>query len=242
MTQSPQQQSKASPNSNGTKETVENAASETDDFYRIVGKIVDAVVQVAGFPFYVAGRILENFMDYNKAGVKILAALAIVGGVVLSADGFYQWFGGKPLFPWWEDTWIRWGWLTVWMMPNFWGAILVSLGVQWLESKAIRGKKPDEAKSQYEESKHHTLPDQNPKNIDIVKAYWRDYKKSGMGERRLLGLFILLVFIGDFAATFSARNPWGRPPGEFIAMTGSNLIIMIAGEAGFILWRKTVKH
>jgi hypothetical protein len=41
-------------------------------------------------------------MDHNKAGVKILAGLAIIGGVIFSADSFYQWFGGKPFFPFWE--------------------------------------------------------------------------------------------------------------------------------------------
>lgn len=240
MTQFPQ--TTKTPSQNGTKETAQPAEKETNDFYRIVGKIVDAVVQVAGFPFYGGGRVLENFMDHNKAGVKILAGLAIFGGVVFSADGFYQWFGGKPLFSFWEDTWIRWSWFTVWMMPNFWAAILVSLGVQWIESKAIRGKKPDEAKAEYDANKHHTLPEPNHHSIDIVKAFWKDYKSSGMGERRLLGLFVLLVFGADIVATFSARNPWGRPPGEFIAVFGYNIVTMIAGETGFILWKITNKY
>src|SRR4028119_1262885 len=41
-------------------------------------------------------------------------------GVVMSADGFFQAFGGKPLFPWYEDSWIGTGWFIVWTKVNFW--------------------------------------------------------------------------------------------------------------------------
>jgi hypothetical protein len=42
----------------------------------------------------------------------------------------------------------------------------------------------------------------------------------------------------DFAATFTGRNPWGKPPTEFIGILIYNTCTMLAGETGFALWRK----
>jgi hypothetical protein len=163
----------------------------------------------------------------------------LVGGVFLWADGFFQAFGGKPLFPWYESEWIGIGWLWVWTKINFWAAIVVSLAVQWIESQAIRGKDPDKAKADYDQIKHHQTPDRNQKAIDLVEARRMEYKRAGMGERSVLGLFIILVFVMDFAATFIVgRNPWGQPPLMFMGILIYNTCTMLAGETGFALWRK----
>jgi hypothetical protein len=221
----------------GTDSTSEK--SDRSDFYEIIGKIIDTGVKVVGTPIYIIAKVLDNFVRHDGTGIKILGAALLVGGVVLSADGFFQAFGGKPLFPWWEDTWIGIGWLWVWTKINFWAAIVVSLAVQWIESQAIRGKDPEEAKNAYEQVKHHQTPAKNPNAIDLVEVRRLDYKRSGMGERSILGLFILLVFILDFAATFIVgRNPWGQPPTEFIGIVIYNTCTMLAGEVGFALWRK----
>jgi hypothetical protein len=127
----------------------------------------------------------------------------------------------------------------VWTKVNFWAAVVVSLAVQWIESQAIRGKDPDEAKNAYEQVKHHQTPAKNKSAIDLVEVRRRDYKRAGMGERSVLGLFILFVFILDFAATFIVgRNPWGQPPMEFVGILIYNTCTMLAGEVGFALWRK----
>lgn len=225
-------------------ETGDNAAQETpkkrNDLYEVVGRIIDMGVKIIGLIIYVPTRILENFVDQNKAGIKILAAALFMTGIAMSSDSFFQAFGGKPLFPFWEDSWIGIGWLWVWTKANFWAAVIVALGVMWIESQAIRGKSLGEAKVAYESIKHHTVPEKNPKSVDLVEAKRRDYKRAGMGERSILGLFILVVFIADILATFvMSRNPWGQPPLVFVAMSLYNFVALVAGEAGYVLWRQT---
>jgi hypothetical protein len=212
---------------------------ESNDFYDVVGRIIDMGVKIVGIVPYTFARILDNFIDNEKGGIKVLGAALLVGGVVMSADGFFQAFGGKPLFPWYESEWIGINWLWVWTKINFWAAIVVSLAVQWIESQAIRGKEPNKAKADYDEIKHHQTPAKNPNAIDLVEARRMEYKRAGMGERSVLGLFIILVFVMDFAATFIVgRNPWGQPPLTFMGILIYNTCTMLAGETGFALWRK----
>lgn len=223
---------------NGTA-TNADSSSERSDFYDIIAKLIDIGLKIVGTPIYIIAKILDNFVRHDGTGIKILGGVLLVGGVVLSSDGFFQAFGGKPLFPFWEDTWIGIGWLWVWTKVNFWAAVIVSLAVQWIESQAIRGKDPDEARRSYDQIKHHQTPAKNPNAIDLVEVRRKDYKHAGMGERSVLGLFILFVFILDFAATFIVgRNPWGQPSTEFIGILIYNSCTMLAGETGFALWRK----
>src|SRR4028119_2254391 len=173
----------------------EGTPKERSDFYEIIGKIIDIGVKIVGTPIYIIAKILDNFVRHDGTGIKILGGVLLVGGVVLSSDGFFQAFGGKPLFPFWEKSWIGIGWLWVWTKVNFWAAVVVSLAVQWIESQAIRGKDLGEAKRDYESIKHHQTPDKNEKAIDLVEVRRKDYKRAGMNERSVLGLFILFVFV-----------------------------------------------
>ena len=216
------------------------APKKKNDFYNIIGHIIDRAVEIIGLVIWIPGRILDNFVDHNKPGVKILAATIFMTGIAMSSDSFFQTFGGKALFPFWEDSWIGIGWLWIWTKVNFWAAVAVALGVMWIESKAIRGKKPEEAKSAYEEIKHHAVPEKNKNAIDLVEARRLDYKRAGMGERSILGLFILVVVIADILATFvMSRNPIGQTPLTFVAMFLYNFVSLVAGEAGYVLWCQT---
>jgi energy-coupling factor transporter transmembrane protein EcfT len=238
---------KFSGNSNTTEATADEGLNgngskpkERNDFYDIIGRIVDMGVKVVGLIIYVPARILDNFVDHNKPGIKVLAAALFMVGTVMSSDSFFQSFGGKPLFPFWEDSWIGIGWLWVWTKVNFWAAVVVALAAMWIESKAIRGKDLGEAKRDYESIKHHTVPEKNPKSVDLVEAKRQDYKRAGMGERSILGAFILTVVVADILATFvMSRNPWGQPPLTFIAMSLYNFVSLVAGEAGYVLWHQT---
>lgn len=226
--------------SEGDDPTTQGTPKERSDFYDIIGRIIDMGVKVVGLIIYAPARILDNFVDHKKAGVKVLAAALFMLGIAMSADSFFQAFGGKPLFPFWEDTWIGIGWLWIWTKINFWAAVVVALAVMWIESKAIRGKKPDQAKADYDNVKHHTVPEKNKSAIDLVEARRLDYKRAGMGERSILGAFILTVVAADILATFvMSRNPWGQPPLVFIAMFLYNFVSMVAGEAGYVLWKET---
>lgn len=217
-------------------------AKKGNDFYEIVGRIIDKTVEIVGLVLYVPARILDNFVDHNKPGIKILAACIFMVGIAMSTDSFYQSFGGRPLFPFWETpgSWIGVGWLWVWTRINFWAAVAVALGVMWIESKAIRGKGLGEAKRDYESIKHHTIPEKNANAIDLVEARRKDYKRAGMGERSILGLFVLVVIIADFLSAFVlSRNPWGQPPAIFLGMVLYNFVAMVAGESGYVLWHQT---
>jgi hypothetical protein len=228
-----------------TNNSAEPTATELDgdqkpdnDIYSILGKIIDTGVSIVGVVFFVPARILENFVDHNKPGIKILAALLFGLGIVMSADGFFQWFGGKPLFPWYEKNWIGAGWLIVWLKVNFWAAVIVSLGVQWMESYALRGKPLDEAKKEYEEIKHHEVPKKNPNAVDLVEVRRKVYKRAGMNEYSIFGIVLLIVFLLDIAQAFTSRNPFGNKPIAFLGIVAYNIISIAASETGFILWNK----
>lgn len=214
---------------------------EQNDFFDIIDKIVIVGLKIVGTPVYLLAKVLDNFVRHDGAGIRILGGTLLVGGVVLSADSFFQAFGGRPLFPFLEEpgTWIGIGWLWVWTKVNFWAAIVVSVAVTWIESQALRGKSPDKAKSDYDQIKYHRTPEKNKAAIDLVEVRRKEYKRSGMTERSVLGLFILFVFIMDIAATFVVgRNPFGQQPTIFVATLIYNFCTMMAGEVGFALWRR----
>lgn len=219
-------------NGNGAKP----AAKKSNDLFDIVGRVIDVVVNVVGVIAYVPARILDNFVDQNKPGIRILAGGLFMAGIAMSSDSFFQAFGGKPLFPFWEDSWIGIGWFWIWTKVNFWAAVVVALAVMWIESQAIRGKKPDQAKADYEAVKHHTVPEESKGKIDLVNARRQDYKRAGMGERSILGLFILIVFVADVVATFSSRPIWGQPPLALTMILLYNLVSIVAGESGYVMW------
>jgi hypothetical protein len=183
---------------------------------------------------------LDNFIGQEKPGIKVLGGILLIGGVVMSADAFFQMFGGKPLFPFFEppNAWIGIRWLWVWTKVNFWAAVVVSIAVMWVESYAIRGKNLNEAKRGYEEIKHHTVPEKTSNSVDLVEVRRREYKRAGMNERSVLGLFILFVVLLDICSAFVSRNPLGQSPLIVLGMIGYNACTILAGEVGYALWRR----
>jgi hypothetical protein len=224
-----------------TKKKWTNSPHRRNDIYGVISVIIDAAMNIISLIVFIPAKILENFIGKNKPGTRILAALMFIAGVILSADSFYQTFGQPALFPFFEQTWIEWGWLTIWIQPLFWLAILVSLAVQLLESFTLRGKNPDEAKLEYEQIKHHTLPKNNPNVIDLVEHRRQVYKRAGMNTPKLLGLLILAVFISDIASAFISHNPWGQAPHIFMGMVIYNFFCIVSSETGYILWKEVNK-
>ena len=224
----------------------ENGAIEADskkkgnDFYDIVGRIISMGVKLVGVIPYAIATVLDNFIGQDKPGIKVLGGILLIGGVVMSADAFFQMFGGKPLFPFFEEpnAWIGIGWLWVWTKINFWAAVVMSVAVMWVESYAVRGKNPDKAKQDYDSIKHHTVPEKNKSTIDLVEVRRREYKRAGMNERSVLGLFILFVVLLDICSAFVSRNPLGESPIIVLGMIGYNACTILAGEVGYALWRR----
>lgn len=214
--------------------------SKGNDFYDIVGRIVSMGVKIIGVIPYAIASVLDNFIGQDKPGIKVLGGILLIGGVVMSADAFFQMFGGKPLFPFFEEpnNWIGIAWLWVWTKMNFWAAVVMSIAVMWVESYAIRGKNLDSAKRDYENIKHHTVPEKNKSTVDLVEVRRREYKRAGMNERSVLGLFILFVVLLDICSAFVSRNPLGQPPIIVLGMIGYNACTILAGEVGYALWRR----
>ncbi|MBD2130703.1 hypothetical protein NDI39_10020 [Microcoleus sp. ZQ-A2] len=234
---------KTSPSETDTAEDSQTK-KESNDFYDIVGRIIAMGVKIIGVIPYSVATVLDNFIGRDKPGIKVLGGIILVGGVILSADSFFQMFGGKPLFPFFEPpgTWIGSGWLWVWTKVNFWAAVVVSVAVMWMESYAIRGKDLGEARRGYESVKHHTVPEKNPNSVDLVEVRRKEYKHAGMKERSVLGLFILFIVLLDVSSAFIARNPLGNPPWVLIGITVYNVCTILAGEVGYALWRRANGH
>lgn len=229
---------------NSNENGVNFQPKESNDFYEIIGRIISMGVKVIGIIPYAVATVLDNFIGQDKPGIKVLGGVLLVGGVILSADSFFQMFGGKPLFPFFEqpEAWIGNGWLRVWTKVNFWAAVVVSIAVMWIESYAIRGKDLGEAKRGYEAIKHHTVPDKSSNTIDLVEVRRKEYKRAGMTERSVLGLFILFVVLLDVSSAFISRNPLGQTPLILLGMTVYNACTILAGEVGYALWRRANGH
>ncbi|AFZ22297.1 hypothetical protein [Allocoleopsis franciscana] len=226
----------------GNEASNENSSKskESNDFYDIIGRIIAMGVRVIGVIPYAIATVFDNFIGQDKPGIKVLGGILLIGGVVLSADAFFQMFGGKPLFPFFEEpgSWIGIGWLWVWTKVNFWAAVVVSIAVMWIESYAIRGKNLGQARRDYESIKHHTVPEKNKATVDLVEVRRKEYKRAGMNERSVLGLFILFVVIMDICSAFVSRNPLGQPPLILLGMVVYNACTILAGEVGYALWRR----
>lgn len=213
---------------------------ERNDFYDIVGRIISMGVRVVGVIPYALASVLDNFIGQDKPGIKVLGGILLIGGVVMSADAFFQMFGGRPLFPFFEepDAWIGIGWLWVWTKVNFWAAVVVSIAVMWIESYAFRGKNLGEARRAFESIKHHTVPEKTKNTVDLVEVRRMEYKRAGMNERSVLGLFILFVVLLDISSAFVSRNPLGQTPMILLGMVAYNICTILAGETGYVLWRR----
>lgn len=142
-----------------------------------------------------------------------------------------------------QTTWIGWlGWLTLPFNPLFWISVAISALVQIMEAKTLRGKRPEQAKTEFEESKQYTLGGQPTGNIDLTKALWGDYKRAGMKERHTGGAIALFFWVFDLTTTFVGRNPFVyRNPGIIIACLVYNFATMFAGEIGYSIWKLTKK-
>jgi hypothetical protein len=237
----------------GAKTTNENNGTEQQEkegFYQHkswsdwADIIARWVVDLFAIPISFVTAIFAQFAERNGAGAKILGSIAFWIGTLLSTDGIWQMmFQGVPLFPWFESSWIGWtGWLTLPFNLLFWIALAISYLIQTQEAKTLRSKPPAEAKKEFDEAQQYTLP-QKPKNtIDLARALWGDYKKSGMRERNTGGLTALFFWGFDLVSTFVGRNPFRYTnPGMVLACFAYNIFTMAAGEIGYSIRKQATK-
>lgn len=203
----------------------------------VLGLICHWTVKILTFPIVAAGHILEQFYGEDAPGRQALGAIALVLGVLLGADNIWQ-IGGEPLFPWFEASWLGWGgWALIWLHPGFWASIAISMLIQVTQGRALRGKSPEKAKAELDEN-HYELPTPPTGVIDLTKAYWNDYKASGMRSRHSIGFISIAFWAFEIVSAFHAH--W------FLAQETAALVIgcflytllkIFAGEIGFTLWQ-----
>ena len=200
------------------------------------------IVDIIALPVTFITHIVAQFVTPGSSGTKILGAMGFFLGTLLSSDGIWQTlFQGVPMFVWFEKTWIGWfGWLTLPFNLFFWLSLAISALVQVMEARSLRGKRPDQARSEFEESKQYTLSSKPTANIDLTTALWRDYKVAGMKERHAGGAIALFFWLFDLTTTFVGRNPFAyTDPGQILGCLVYNFTTMMAGEIGYTIWRLT---
>jgi hypothetical protein len=196
-------------------------------------------VLLFAIPIGFVGSVLGQFLKRAGAGGEILGAMALAIGTIMSADGIWQtFFQGVPIFPWYESDWIGWrGWLTLPFNILFWISVLISYLVIRVEAKSLRGTAPDQAKSEYQQSLQYELPKKPDGVIDMTRALWARYKKSGLSKYRNSGLVALGFWAFDLVATFTSRWPWRyTQPGDIVVCFAVNCGMMLAGEIAYTIW------
>lgn len=226
---------------NASNEKQQEPKRSLSDYVEITARWI---VDIISIPVSFVSYILAQFITPGSSGTRILGAIGFFVGTLLSTDGIWQTlFQGTPLFPWFERTWIGWvGWLALPFNLLFWMALAISALIQIMEARTLRGKRPDQAKEEFEASQVYALGSKPSGTIDLTKALWRDYKVAGMKERHTGGAIALFFWAFDVITTFVGRNPFAyRDPGTIIACLVYNLTTMMAGEIGYSIWKLTKK-
>ncbi|NEO03509.1 MAG: hypothetical protein F6K50_51940 [Moorea sp. SIO3I7] len=95
--------------SNGEKyiqDDFEKLPTEKSKLYRVIDTIIDGFVKVIAIATYSVGRLIENFVGHQHHGIRIIGFCCLAFGLIVSADGFFQSWGGRPLVPFFENDWI----------------------------------------------------------------------------------------------------------------------------------------
>ncbi|BAY95878.1 MULTISPECIES: hypothetical protein [unclassified Tolypothrix] len=219
----------------------ENQQRKLGDYAELLARWI---VDLVSLPVSFVAHLVAQFITPGASGTKIVGAIGFFIGTLLSTDGIWQvMFQGVPIFPWFEDTWIGWiGWLQLPFNPLFWLSFGISALVQIMEAKTLRGKDPNQAKSEFESSKQFTLGSKPSGSIDLTVALWGDYKRAGMKERHTSGAIALFFWVFDVTTTFVGRNPWRYTnPSQIMACLLYNFVSMMAGEIGYSIWKLTKK-
>ncbi|MBD2302866.1 hypothetical protein [Nostoc sp. FACHB-190] len=200
------------------------------------------IVAFISFPVIFISHIIAQFVTPGTSGYKLVGAIGFWIGTLLSTDSIWQvLFQGKPLLPWFETEWIGWiGWLQLPFNVLFWISFGISALVQVMEARTLRGKDPQQAKHEFDDSRQYTLGSKPTGNIDLTVALWGDYKRAGMRERYAGGAIALFFWLIDIITTFVGRWPFQYTnPLSIIACFGYNIVAMMAGEIGYSIWKLT---
>ncbi|MBD2472275.1 hypothetical protein [Nostoc sp. FACHB-145] len=200
------------------------------------------IVTLVSLPVLFVSYIVAQFVTPGTSGYKLVGAIGFWIGTLLSTDSIWQvLFQGKPLLPWFETEWVGWiGWLQLPFNVLFWISFGISALVQVMEARTLRGKDPQQAKNEFEDSRQYTLGSKPTGNIDLTVALWGDYKRAGLRERYAGGLIALFFWLIDIITTFVGRWPFQYTnPLSIIACFGYNIVAMMAGEIGYSIWKLT---
>ncbi|BAZ65561.1 MAG: hypothetical protein KME28_13090 [Pelatocladus maniniholoensis HA4357-MV3] len=212
---------------------------------RTIGELIDfcakTIVLVVGLPIRFAAAIVNQFVANGGAGRAVVGGLLFIGGSMISADSVWQLlFLGRPVFPWFEETWAWQNVLAAVFNPFFYMAFLIAVGLQVVEAHALRGKNPDSARRELQDHMVYDLETKPGGKIDLVGDLWKDYKTAGVRDRSSAGFVTIAIWVFDLVATFAARNPFAyTDPLMILGCILFNVGTMLAGEMGFAIWKMT---
>ena len=203
----------------------------------VMALIIHWLIKIVTFPIVAIGHILDQFYGVEAPGKLALGALGFFAGVMVGADNFWQLFGGKSLFPFFEQDWIGWGdWVLIWLFPTFWLALGLSALVQVKQGQVIRGKTPEQAKLEYKANVHKLGTPPNG-TIDLTRALWQDYKRSGMRRKASVGVISVGFWAFEGVSAFAAHWPLAQETaGLVLACSLYCIFTIFAGEIGYALW------
>ena len=234
----------------------------------IPGLIGSLLAQAVSFPINLASGFLDNFIDVDGPGIRALGGLALICGITLGADNFYQLFTGQALLPWFtEAPWVgdkaleSLPWFIRWM-PNIlggktligWSAVALnmfsfgflfcaalSLVTQFIQGKTWRTSL-DKKRLTFERWAAENLPERPGKDsLKMAKIAYDEYRNAGVAAHRRLGFMPVVLWGFEFVSAFAAHWPINYWPqwGQMFACTLYALLTIGAGELGYVLYCAT---
>ena len=211
-----------------------------------LGQIIDSIakwtVLIFTFPIRFMGAIVAQFVGDGGAGKAAVGGTLFLLGCAISTDSLWQQLFGQPaLFPWYEANFGGWWrWIPTMLNPWFYVCFILAAGIQVIEGRALKGKSPDAARRDLEDSMQYELEGKPSGKIDLAGSLWNDYKRAGMREKNTIGFIPLALWGFDLIITLAARNPWSySDPGEVLMALLFNIGTMAAGEIGYAIWKST---
>jgi hypothetical protein len=223
----------------------EGSSPKTPPPKRSIGQVIDAIakwaVLIVGLPIRAAAAIVAQFVANGGAGRAVVGGLLFMMGSAISADSIWQTvFRQRPVFPWFESGWSWFNVPAAVFNPFFYLGFFLAIGLQIVEAYALRGKNPDSARRELQDSMVYDLESKPSGKIDLVGELWKDYKTAGIKDRSTAGLISLAIWVFDFVTTFAARNPFAyTDPSTILCCILFNIATMMAGEIGFAIWQLT---
>jgi hypothetical protein len=209
------------------------------NFGAVIGRILYCLVWLVTFPI----RIVEYLT--KPPGSSILFALLAVYMILLSVESYAQAGGVNVSFvpKFGIDDGGNFINLPIAMLsPAFYPAVIVSMAVGAIQAWLLRDISPDVAKAQFDEVKHHRVPNHDPNAIDLVEMRRRRLIGSGTRTERIKGVVLLGTYAIDLATSYTNYPLAGVAVGKLL-INAVYFFFSVAGSETFInLFRDSIEE